>query len=291
MSSTAVSGAPPSAGLSFARAARRLPLGVWAYLAAVLLLLLLGPTVAPFSPTAFNPRSILRAPSATFLFGTDEFGRDVFSRILWGARPTLLLALASAAFGVALGTPTGLLSGYFRGRMDEIIMRVMDVLMSFPALILSMFIVVMLGTNQIVVVFAIGIVFWPRSARLVRSITLDLARREFVEAARVRGESAAYVLAREILPNMLNIVVVDLCLRVSSAVLLTASLSYLGIGVTPPTPAWGLMVRDGQQFLQLAPWLVIFPCLTIAALSVGTVLAGDKLRERISGPGRSVSFS
>ncbi len=291
MLGSALSLALPSAGPRLVRLGRGLPVGIWIYLLVIGLLLSLGPTVAPSSPTAFNPRSILLPPSTTFLFGTDEFGRDVLSRVLWGARPTLLLALASATLGVALGTPTGLIAGYFRGRMDEIIMRVMDVLMSFPALILAMFIVVMLGTNPIVVVLAIAIVFWPRSARLVRSVTLDLARREFVEAARVRGESPLYILGREVLPNILNIVVVDLCLRVSSAILLTASLSYLGVGVTPPTPAWGLMVRDGQQFLQLAPWLVVFPCLSIAALSIGTVLAGDKMRERISGPGRAASFS
>lgn len=261
---------------------RSLPPAVWIYLVAVALLIVAAPLLAPYSPTAFQPRANLKPPSTTFLFGTDEFGRDVFSRVLWGARPTLELALASAALGVALGTPTGLLAGYFRGRADEIIMRVMDVLMSFPALILAMFIVVMLGSNQIIVIVAIGIVFWPRSARLVRSVTQDLVRREFVEAAQARGESTFFILRRELLPNILNIIVVDFSLRIASAVLLTASLSYLGIGVAPPTPAWGLMVRDGQQFLQLAPWLVIFPCLAIGLLSVGTVLAGDKLRDFVS---------
>lgn len=261
---------------------RRLPVGVWIYLFAVLLLVAAAPLLAPYSPTAFQPRASLKPPSATFLFGTDEFGRDVFSRVLWGARPTLVLALASAALGVALGTPTGLLAGYFRGKADEVIMRVMDVLMSFPALILAMFIVVMLGSNQIIVIVAIGVVFWPRSARLVRSVTQDLVRREFVEAAQARGESTFYILRRELLPNIMNIIVVDFSLRIASAVLLTASLSYLGIGVAPPTPAWGLMVRDGQQFLQLAPWLVIFPCLAIGVLSVATVLAGDKLRDFVS---------
>lgn len=264
------------------RILRRLPFSVWIYLAIVILLVVAAPALAPYSPTAFQPRASLKPPSTTFFFGTDEFGRDVFSRILWGARPTLILALASAALGVALGTPTGLIAGYARGRVDEIIMRAMDVLMSFPALILAMFIVVMLGSNQIIVIVAIGIVFWPRSARLVRSVTQDLARREFVEAAQARGERTFFILWRELLPNILNIIVIDLSLRVASAVLLTASLSYLGIGVTPPTPAWGLMVRDGQQFLQLAPWLVIFPCLVIGLLSVGTVLAGDKLRDFVS---------
>lgn len=257
---------------------------IWLYLAAVLVLMIAGPQLAPHSETAFHSGYNLKPPSWSFIFGNDEFGRDVFSRILVGAQPTLLLAFASACLGVALGTPTGLLAGYLGGWVDEALMRAMDVLMAFPALILSMLIVVMLGGHPVVVVTAIGVVFWPRSARLVRSVTLDLARREFTDAARARGEGKAHILFGELLPNILNIVVVDLSLRIASAILLTASLSYLGIGVSPPTPAWGLMVRDGQQFVQIAPWLVIFPCVAIGVVSIATVLAGDALRRRIIGP-------
>ncbi|MCC7428092.1 MAG: ABC transporter permease [Alphaproteobacteria bacterium] len=250
----------------------------------VLLLLAFGPSVAPGAPTTFDPANILQEPSLAFLFGTDEFGRDVFSRVLWGARPTLFLALACAGLGVLLGAPTGLAAGYFGGRIDEMLMRTMDVLMSFPALILAMLIVVMLGASTINVILAIGVVFWPRSARLIRSVTQDIARREFVDAARARGEPVVYILGREILPNIIGILIVDFTLRVAAAILLTASLSYLGIGVKPPTPAWGLMVKEGQQFLQIAPWLVIFPCLAIAVVSIGTVLTGDRLRRAIAIP-------
>lgn len=247
----------------------------------ILLLVVFGPLVAPHSPTGFDPANILQEPALAFPFGTDEFGRDLLSRLLWGARPTLLLALACASLGVLLGAPTGLAAGYFGGRIDEALMRAMDVLMSFPALILAMLIVVMLGPSMLNVVLAIGVVFWPRSARLVRSVAQELARREFVDAARARGERVPYILAREILPNIAGIVVVDFSLRLASAILLTASLSYLGIGVSPPTPAWGLMVKEGQQFLQIAPWLVIFPCLAIAVVSVGAVLTGDRLRRAL----------
>jgi peptide/nickel transport system permease protein len=257
---------------------RHLMLRGGAFPLGVLLLLILAPSIAPHSPTDFNPASILQEPGADFLFGTDEYGRDVLSRILHGVRPTLFLALACAGLGVALGAPTGLLAGYAGGRVDEALMRAMDVLMSFPALILAMLIVVMLGPNTINVIVAIGVVFWPRSARLIRSVTQDLARREFVDAARARGEPVLSILLREILPNIAGIVIVDFTLRVAAAILLTASLSYLGIGVKPPTPAWGLMVKEGQQFLQIAPWLVIFPCLAIGIVSVGTVLTGDRLR-------------
>jgi peptide/nickel transport system permease protein len=250
-----------------------------------LLLILLGGWIAPHSATAFNPLHTLEEPSLAFPFGTDEFGRDVFSRVLTGARPTLLLAIGAAALGVILGTVTGLAAGYRPGVMDETIMRVMDALMSFPGLILAMLVVVMLGPAPINVVAAIALVFWPRSARLVRSVVVDLARREFIEAARSRGEAAGFILFRELLPNVLPIIVVDFSLRVTSGILLAASLAYLGIGVTPPTPAWGLMVRDGQQFIEIAPWLVIYPCLAIALASIGTVLLGESLRHRLALPG------
>ncbi len=255
------------------------------FLALVVLLVAAGPLLAPFSPTAFDPEHALEAPSLTYLFGTDEFGRDVFSRVLSGAQPTLLLALASAVTGVMLGTATGLVAGYAGGAADEAIMRVMDALMSFPALILAMLVVVMLGANPVNVVLALGIVFWPRSARLVRSVVVELARREFVEAARSRGEAWPYILLRELLPNVRMIVVVDFSLRITYGILLSASLAYLGIGVAPPTPAWGLMVRDGQQFLELAPWLVVFPCLAVALTAVGTMLVGERLRRSVAIPG------
>ncbi len=209
------------------------------FVALIVLGIAAGPWVTPFSPVAFNSSHALSPPDATFLFGTDEFGRDVFSRVLCGARPTLLLALTSAAAGVILGTATGLMAGYASTAADEVLMRLMDALMSFPALILAMLVVVMLGSNPVNVVIALAIVFWPRSARLVRSVVVDLAHREFVEAARSRGEAWLYIVARELLPNVRMIIVVDFSLRVTYGVLLSASLAYLGIGVAPPTPAWG----------------------------------------------------
>jgi len=261
----------------------RVPALVWLYLVFILVLLVAGPWLAPYSPTAFNPQAILQPPGWPHIFGTDEFGRDVFSRVLTGAQSTLSLAIGAAVLGVALGTPTGLLAGYVGGVVDEVLMRFMDVLMAFPALILSMLIIVMLGANPFIVIVAIGIVFWPRSARLVRSVTLDLATREFVEGAVARGEGRTFILFRELLPNIMHIVIVDLSLRIASAILLTASLSYLGVGVSPPTPAWGLMVREGQQFFQLAVWLVIFPCAAIGVVSIFTVLAGDIVRKKLRG--------
>jgi peptide/nickel transport system permease protein len=268
--------------------AKRLSLGdavLLCGLLAVTAAILLGPLLAPFSPTDFNPEHALEPPGTTFLFGTDEFGRDVFSRVLCGARPTLLLALGAAIVGVALGTLTGLFAGYAGGVADEALMRLMDALMSFPALILAMLVVVMLGGHPVNVVVALAVVFWPRSARLVRSVVVDLVRREFVEAARSRGEGWGYILRRELFPNVRMIIAVDFSLRVTYGILLSASLAYLGIGVAAPTPAWGLMVRDGQQFLEIAPWLVIFPCLAVALTAIFTLLAGERVRRRVALPG------
>ncbi len=256
------------------------------FLLIIAVLVLFGDVLAPYSATEFHPMSPLQPPSLAFPFGTDEFGRDVFSRVIDGTRPTLLIALGAALSGVLLGTATGLVAGYFRGPVDEATMRVMDALMSFPGLILSMLVVVMLGPNPVNVIAALALVFWPRSARLIRSVVAEVARRSFVQAARSRGESRSFILLRELLPNIWTIVTIDLSLRVTSAILMAAALAFLGIGAAPPTPAWGLMVHDGQPFLQIAPWLVIFPCLAVSLTAIGSVLLGERLRRYLAAPGR-----
>ncbi|MBB95372.1 MAG: peptide ABC transporter permease [Rhodobacteraceae bacterium] len=252
------------------------------YVVFLLLLIAIGPYIAPYSAYDFDPASSLLKPSWAHPFGTDEFGRDVFSRILAGARPTLLPAFASAVLGIIAGTTTGLICGLMGGRTDQWIMRGMDVLLSFPALILAMLVVTMLGGSTTILVFAIALIFWPRSARLIRSAALDIGKREFIEACRARGEGMGYILFREMLPNLRSVVIVDLALRCSYAILLSASLAYLGMGAQAPTPAWGLMVKEGQQFIQFAPWLTIFPCLTVALVATGTVLLGENVRRRFA---------
>ncbi|WP_431283129.1 ABC transporter permease [Humitalea sp. 24SJ18S-53] len=267
---------------------KRVPAGDLAallFLLTIVGLILFGEALAPYPPTEFHPLHSLEGPSRAFLFGTDEFGRDIFSRVISGTRPTLLVAVGAAIVGVLLGAVTGLVAGYFGGVVDEAVMRVMDALMSFPGLILSMLVVVMLGPHPINVITALALVFWPRSARLIRSVVTEVARRAFVQAARSRGESRLFILLRELLPNVWSIVTIDLSLRVTSGILMAAALAFLGIGATPPTPAWGLMVRDGQPFLQIAPWLVIFPCLAVSLTAIGTVLLGERLRKRLALPG------
>ena len=247
-----------------------------------LLLVLVGPLVAPYGPTEFHTSHAFEAPSGEFLLGTDEFGRDVLSRILHGARPTLVLAFASTLIGVSLGAALGLVSGYYGGRVDEGLMRLMDGFMSFPALILAMLILTMLGPSPVNVVLAIAVVFLPRAARVVRSVALQIGTLEFVDAARVRGESDAYIIFREMLPNAWNVIVVELSIRMSYAILLAASLAFLGVGYQAPTPAWGLMVKEGRDYIQLAPWLVIFPSIVVATASVGAVLLGDSIKQLLA---------
>ncbi len=260
----------------------------WALVLILLTVTLTGDLFAPYSPTEFSSMAFQPPGPANWL-GTDEFGRDIFSRIVAGLQPTLLVALVAAAIGVALAVLTGVSAGYFRGYVDEILMRAMDVLMSFPNLILAMLLVVMLGSNTPTLVIAIGIVIWPRSARIIRSLSADISQREFIASARVRGESLGYILWREILPNIWGIVVVDFSLRVTTGILISASLAYLGIGYQAPSPAWGLMVRSGQQYIQFAPWLAIVPAAAIALLSIGVVWVGELLRKQLSnvGSGRS----
>lgn len=245
-------------------------------------LVLFGEKTAPYSAYSFDSSAMLVPPTWDHIFGTDEYGRDVFSRVLTGARPTLVVALLSAVLGVFLGTATGLVTGYAGGVVDETIMRIMDAVMSFPALILAMLVVVMLGGSSTNLVIALGIVFWPRSARLVRSVTLELASREFVESAMSRGEHWVSILVREILPNVRMIIILDFSLRFTYGILLSASLAYLGIGVTAPTPAWGLMVKDGQQFIEIAPWLIVFPCLAVTLTAIVMLALGEKLRRRVN---------
>ncbi|MBT9386575.1 ABC transporter permease [Pseudooceanicola sp. CBS1P-1] len=252
------------------------------YLLFLVLLIVAGPWVAPFSAYDFNASASLLGPSWVHPFGTDEFGRDILSRVLVGARPTLLPAFAAATLGIAAGTVTGLVCGLFGGRVDELIMRSMDILLSFPALILAMLIVTMMGSSIVNLVLAMSLIFWPRSARLIRSAALEIGKREFIEACRARGESLGFILFREMLPNLRSVVIIDLALRSSYAILLSASLAYLGMGAQTPTPAWGLMVKEGQQFIQFAPWLTVFPCLVVAVIATGTVLIGESVRQRFA---------
>jgi peptide/nickel transport system permease protein len=226
-----------------------------------------------------SPEYILSPPSPEHLGGTDNLGRDVLTRMLFGGRTTLLLAFAATLLGVGMGALVGMIAGYSRGLTDKLSMRFADAVMALPSLVLAMLALVAFGNGPLAVVGAIAIVFAPRAARIVRSVVLDIATRDFVLAASVIGESQASILLREIMPNIWPNLLVEACLRFSYAILLISSLGYLGIGVQPPTPDWGLMIADSAAYITTAPWMVVWPAAGIV-LSVVTVnLIGDRLQE------------
>ena len=244
-----------------------------------LILALIGPYITPYPFDKFHFGSRLAPPSADFWWGTDRYGRDIFSRVIHGARLTVFMAGTGTIIGVAFGLLIGLFSGYVGGWIDEILMRLTDIVMSFPGLLLAMLVVAALGSNEINAVLSIGIVFVPKVARVVRSATLGLRHIQFVEAAEVRGESNSFIIFREILPNVWPPVIVESCIRLSYAVLLVVSLSYLGLGAQPPAPDWGLMIAKERAFLMGSPWVVFAPAAAIVALIIGVNLFGDGMRE------------
>jgi peptide/nickel transport system permease protein len=248
-------------------------LGLFAIFAVV------GPWIVPYDVETFHRASALEPPSHAFWFGTDRYGRDVLSRVVVGSRSTLTMAAAGTLLGVTVGLVLGLGSGYVGGRPDEALMRCMDVVMSFPSLLLALLVVSVLGASAVNAVLSIALVFVPRVARVVRSAVLGLRTAEFVEAAQVRGERATWIVTREILPNLWPPIIVEACIRMSFAVLMSVSLSYLGLGAQPPTPDWGLMVAKERAFLVPAPWVVLFPAGAIVTLVIGVNLLGDGLRE------------
>jgi peptide/nickel transport system permease protein len=251
-----------------------------------LALVVIGPFVTPYPFTEFHMADALQRPSGRYWFGTDQFGRDIFSRIMYGANGTLTLSTCATLLGVGLGVAMGMTVGYRGGWLDEIVMRIMDGLLSFPSLLLAMMIMATLGPARINVIIAIMIVFVPRSTRVLRSVTLSLRDLEFVEAAKVRGESTFYIITRELLPNAMGPVVVEVAIRLSFAILLNTSLGFIGIGVQPPEPDWGLLVSEGRNYLQIAPWMTIFPALAISSAVIGANLFGDGVGTLIAYRGR-----
>ena len=242
-----------------------------------LLMAVIGPTVAPYSHSKQNLEKKLHPPSQTNIFGTDEFGRDIFSRIIIGSRDVYVAAGSATALAVLFGLTIGLFSGYIGGILDEIFMRLMDVIMSIPSLLLAMVVLFSLGPSRLNLILVVGFLYIPMVARVVRSVVLDVKTRQFVEAAKLRGESSFYILFREILPNVLPHLAVEASMRFSYAIFTIASLGFLGLGVQPPSPDWGLMVSDARSWFDQAPWILIAPAATISLLVVGVGFMSDGL--------------
>jgi peptide/nickel transport system permease protein len=245
------------------------------------LMAIFGPLVAPYKFSDQELTNKLKPASAEHWFGTDQFGRDIFSRVLTGSRDVFTIAGSGTLLAVFLGLTLGLLSGYFGGMMDEALMRLMDVLLSIPPLLLAMIILGTVGPSRLNIVIVVGFLYIPMVARVVRSVVLDIKTREFVEAAKMRGESNSYILFREILPNVLPPLAVESSMRFSYSIFLVASLGFLGLGIQPPSPDWGMMVSEGRTWFNLAPWVLLYPAGTIALLVVGVAFMSDGLRRML----------
>ena len=252
-----------------------------------LFLAVFGPWVAPYDYAKQDAEVRLEPPSLSHPCGTDQFGRDIFSRIIVGTRNIFLLGGIGTIMAALIGTAIGLASGYAGGWADEIIMRLLDVLLSFPSLLLALVLLSTVGPSNVNLVVVVTILYVPMIARVVRSMVLDLKTKEFVEAARVRGERRSYVLFREILPNSLPPLLVEASMRFSYSIFLVASLGFLGLGVQPPSPDWGLQINEARCFFRIAPWALLFPAAAIAILVIAINLMSDGLRQvMLPGGGR-----
>jgi peptide/nickel transport system permease protein len=282
----AVRGKPRGAA-AYWRRLRRQPVGLAGTVVFVVFLLmaLFGPLLAPYGYADQNAADRLQPPSLQHFFGTDNFGRDVFSRVLVGAREVFFLGGIGTIFAALIGTSLGLIAGYTGRLWDEGIMRLLDVLLAFPALLLAMVLLATTGPSAINLIAIIAVVYIPLFARIARSMVLDLRTREFVEAARLRGETRSYLLFREMLPNAMPPLIVEASVRFAYSIFLVASLGFLGLGVPPPNPDWGLMVNEARTFFDVAPWMLLFPAGAIALLVIGTSLMADALRFVFSPPG------
>lgn len=253
-------------------------------LAIVALLVLAGvlaPLLTPYDPEQQNLRAVLQAPSLTHPLGTDQLGRDILARILFGARLTLFIGAFAVAVGVVIGVPLGVISGYYRGTVDLVIQRVMDLMLSFTTFLLALTLVALLGVGLTNVIVAVGVSTIPRFARLVRSSVLSIREVSYIEASLALGVPSHRVLWRHVLPNALAPVIVQATLSMGATILTAAGLGFLGLGVQPPTPEWGAMLGEGRNYIFSQPSVTTFPGLAIFLAVVGFNLLGDGLRDAL----------
>ena len=239
---------------------------------------ILGPWIAPDDGETMHFAHLREGPSSEFLLGTDRFGRDVLSRLIIGTRTTIVIAAASTALATVLGTAIGLMSAYFGGRVDSVLMRLNDVLIAFPTLVFAMFVIGVLGPGIVNGILVIALLFASSIARVVRSAALGVVILDYVDAARIRGETILFILCREVLPNLYPTIIVEVSIRFGMAILVTASLSFIGLGPPPPTPDWGTMASEGRSLMLTNPWPVFAPAVAIVVVVVGINLLGDGLR-------------
>jgi peptide/nickel transport system permease protein len=259
---------------------RPVSIASWGIVSLFILMAIAAPLIAPYDPIARGVGQPLLLPfSEGHLLGTDSFGRDQFSRLVWGARPLITVSLSAVALAAVVGFAIGLVAGYVGGLVDIVLLRAMDALLSFPLILLAIMIVAGLGASLRNMILAIAIAQVPIFARLVRALTLRERSREYVLAARASGFSPGRIMAREVAPNVVGPVIVQAAILVAVAAGYAAALSYLGLGITPPTPDWGYMVKEGQEFLFDAPDLALVPGLLITAFATACSFIGDDLRD------------
>lgn len=277
-----LSGTPDSSAAIHYKRSMPLQLKVGLFITGTIVVLsILAPWIAPHPWDTISIKTRFLPPGPNYWLGTDEFGRDVLSRLLMGGRLSLAMGVGATLISLMIGVPMGLASGYFKGWVDETLMRLADVMMAIPPIMLGLLVLAVTPPTLWKTALAVGFVYVPPIARLTRSITLSLASEEFVQAARARSESSSYILFREILPNAWPPLIVEASLRVTYAILLGSALSFLGLGAQPPSSDWGLMIAEARSFLDRAPWIALAPGFAMCLLVIGINLIGDGARERL----------
>ena len=244
-------------------------------------LAVVSPAIAPYDFRELNAQTILNAPSFEHWLGTDNLGRDVFTRTMLGGRQALVVTTVSTVLAISWGGLLGVLLGLVGGRLDELLMRVVDAILSLPWILVLLLIVVMVGSGPGILILTLGFFYGIPVIRMSRAATLDVVARDFVTAARARGESRLTIVRRELLPNVLDVLLVEGAMRWSWMLLAFSSLSFLGFGVTPPTPDWGLMISDSRSFMSFAPWAALAPVVALSSLIIGINLSADALAKAL----------
>lgn len=244
-------------------------------------LAIFAPLLAPYSPTEIAPLKAFAPPSAEHPFGTDRYGRDILSRVIYGGRVAIVISLLAITMAIVAGTTIGLTIAQRRGFVDDAVMRVVEIVLSLPSILLLLVVIAAFGTGMMVVIPAVTLLYLPDLVRTIRATGLDIVPHDYVTAARTRGEGTFAIVRHELWPNARDVVLIEFAMRTSWVVLLISSLSFLGLGVSPPTPDWGLMVNENREMMALAPWGTLFPVLAIATLVIGLNLTADGLAKAL----------